>query len=214
MPARAPSKRRWASQLWSLCWCCAWPVSALCRCRCVVSMPPAKLPGWPRAATSGRQSSSPGASHRAGRRCSFAATARSLLPPSVCGRSCCLRWSSWRPGFRRPRLVDELGSATVVAAAMVAVLLAVTGGGAALGSVVVARHRAQAAADLAALAAASELPAGTATACSWATRLARRMRADNAECAVDGLDVVVTVRMSVPLAGRFTARATARAGPA
>jgi secretion/DNA translocation related TadE-like protein len=97
---------------------------------------------------------------------------------------------------------------------MVAVLLAVTGGGTAVGSVVVARHRAQAAADLAALAAASRLPAGPVTACVWARRLARQMRADDADCAVEGLDVVVTVRMSVPLAGRFTARAAARAGPA
>jgi len=40
---------------------------------------------------------------------------------------------------------------------MVAVLLSITGGGAYLGSAVVARHRAQAAADLAALAAAARL---------------------------------------------------------
>ena len=97
---------------------------------------------------------------------------------------------------------------------MVAVLLAVTAGGATLGSVVVARHRAQAAADLAALAAASHLPAGPVTACSWATRVARQMRAGNADCAVEGLDVVVTVRIAVPMAGLFSARAAARAGPA
>ena len=97
---------------------------------------------------------------------------------------------------------------------MVAALLVVTGGGATLGSAVVARHRAQATADLAALGAASRLPAGPATACTWATRLARQMRADDADCMVDGLDVVVTVRMAVPAAGRFTARAAARAGPA
>ncbi len=97
---------------------------------------------------------------------------------------------------------------------MVAVLLAVTGGGAALGSVVVARHWAQAAADLAALAAASRLPAGPVTACAWATRLTHQMRADDAECVVEGLDVVVTVRIAVPIAGRFSARSAARAGPA
>jgi secretion/DNA translocation related TadE-like protein len=97
---------------------------------------------------------------------------------------------------------------------MVAVLLAVTGGGAALGSAVVARHRAQAAADLAALAAASRLPAGPLTACAWATRVARQMRADDVDCAVEGLDVVVTVRIAVPMAGRFSTRAAARAGPA
>lgn len=97
---------------------------------------------------------------------------------------------------------------------MVAALLAVTGGGAILGSVVVARHRAQAAADLAALAAAARLPAGPVSACAWAAELARQMRADGADCAVDGLDVVVTVRMAVPAVGRFTAQAAARAGPA
>jgi secretion/DNA translocation related TadE-like protein len=97
---------------------------------------------------------------------------------------------------------------------MVAVLLALTGGGASVGSVVVARHRAQAAADLAALAGAARLPAGAATACAWAIELARQLRADDASCAVDGLDVVVTVRMSVPVASRFSAGAAARAGPA
>ncbi|HJT91410.1 MAG TPA: pilus assembly protein TadG-related protein, partial [Mycobacterium sp.] len=51
----------------------------------------------------------------------------------------------------------EQGSASLVAAAMVAVLLAVTLGGVYLGSAVIARHRAQAAADLASLAAAGRL---------------------------------------------------------
>ncbi|MCV6969478.1 flp pilus-assembly TadE/G-like family protein, partial [Mycobacterium bohemicum] len=49
---------------------------------------------------------------------------------------------------RRRSRRDE-GSATVVAAAMVLVLLSITGAAACLGSAVVARHRAQAAADLA-----------------------------------------------------------------
>jgi len=94
---------------------------------------------------------------------------------------------------------------------MVAVLLCVTGAGAYLGSVVVARHRAQATADLAALAAAARLPSGAAAACAQATALARGMRVDGAECRVDGLDVVVTVRVAVAFAG--TAQAAARAGP-
>jgi hypothetical protein len=37
------------------------------------------------------------------------------------------------------------------------------------------------------------------------------MRVDNADCRVDGLDVVVTVRVAVAFAG--AARAAARAGP-
>ncbi|WP_369816461.1 Rv3654c family TadE-like protein [Mycobacterium sp. 852014-50255_SCH5639931] len=93
---------------------------------------------------------------------------------------------------------------------MVAVLLCVTGGGAYLGSVVVARHRAQAAADLAALAAAARLPAGAEAACARATAVARQMHTGDASCAVDELDVVVTVRVAV-LGG--AAIAAARAGP-
>jgi secretion/DNA translocation related TadE-like protein len=94
---------------------------------------------------------------------------------------------------------------------MVVVLLWVTGAGAYLGSVVVARHRAQAAADLAALAAAARLPSGAAAACARATAVAREMRVAHAECGVDGLDVVVTVEVAVVFAG--AARAAARAGP-
>jgi secretion/DNA translocation related TadE-like protein len=94
---------------------------------------------------------------------------------------------------------------------MVAVLLCITGGGAYLGSVVVARHRAQAAADLAALAAAARLPSGAAAACARATAVAHEMRIDDAQCGVDGLDVVVTVQVAVAVAG--TAHAAARAGP-
>jgi secretion/DNA translocation related TadE-like protein len=117
--------------------------------------------------------------------------------------------------FRRPSRGDERGSATVLAAAMVAVLLSVTAAGAYLGSVVVARHRAQAAADLAALAAAAALPSGVAAACTRATAVAHEMRVDDARCRVDGLDVVVTARVRV-FNTRFAgaAQAAARAGPA
>lgn len=94
---------------------------------------------------------------------------------------------------------------------MVMVLLWVTAGGAYLGSVVVARHRAQAAADLAALAAAARLPSGVQAACARATAVARQMRADDARCEVQGLDVVVTVGVVVVFVG--VARAAARAGP-
>ncbi|OBI15282.1 helicase [Mycobacterium sp. E2327] len=95
---------------------------------------------------------------------------------------------------------------------MVGVLLSVALAGTYVGSVVVARHRAQAAADLAALAAAAGLPSGAAAACARATVVAREMRVDDARCAVDDLDVVVTVEVRVAFAG--TARAAARAGPA
>ena len=95
---------------------------------------------------------------------------------------------------------------------MVAVLLCVTGAGVYLGSVVAARHRAQAAADLAALAAAARLPSGVAAACARATEVAHAMRVDDVQCGVDGLDVVVTARVAVAFVG--VAQAAARAGPA
>jgi secretion/DNA translocation related TadE-like protein len=95
---------------------------------------------------------------------------------------------------------------------MVAVLLCVTGAGAYVGSAVVARHRAQAAADLAALAGAARIPAGVSAACTRATAVARQMRADSVQCeAADDLDVVVIVQVAVVFAG--WARAAARAGP-
>jgi secretion/DNA translocation related TadE-like protein len=102
----------------------------------------------------------------------------------------------------------------VVAAAMVVVLLTITGGIACLGAAVVARHRAQAAADLAALAAAARLPAGAETACAQGDAVARAMHAGTAGCVIDDLDVVITIEVSTA-GGRWgTARAVARAGPA
>ncbi len=89
---------------------------------------------------------------------------------------------------------------------MIAVLLTVTVGGFYVGSAVIARHRAQAAADMAALAAAARLAEGAGSACNQASAIATAMRVDIAACEVDELDVVVTVQ-----AGR--ARAAARAGP-
>lgn len=96
---------------------------------------------------------------------------------------------------------------------MVAALVTVSVGGAHLGAAVIARHRAQSAADLAALAGAAQLSAGPARACARADRIARSMDT-HAECLVEGLDVVVTVtaragglRWSAP------ATAVARAGP-
>jgi secretion/DNA translocation related TadE-like protein len=94
----------------------------------------------------------------------------------------------------------------VIAVAMIAALLAVTVGGSYLGSAVVARHRAQAAADLAALAAAARLPAGAESASGPASVIAHAMEVEVADCVVDDLDMVITVRVG-------QARAAARAGP-
>ncbi|WP_078324442.1 Rv3654c family TadE-like protein [Mycobacteroides salmoniphilum] len=118
------------------------------------------------------------------------------------------RFQRWNPRA-------DNGSATIVAVAMMAVLLALTAGGAAVGEAVVARHRAQAAADLSALAGAQRALYGTAPACAEATVVARRVGAAITGCMVEDLDVVVSVNVPVIL-GRFgmgPARATARAGP-
>lgn len=96
---------------------------------------------------------------------------------------------------------------------MVVVLLAVTAGGAYLGAAVAARHRAQAAADLAALAAAARLPTGAESACGQGSALARAMRAEVTDCVVDALDVVLTVEVRVACGRWGSARALARAGP-
>ncbi|ODR14587.1 Rv3654c family TadE-like protein [Mycobacterium shimoidei] len=101
----------------------------------------------------------------------------------------------------------------MVAAAMMAALLSVTGGGVYLGSAVLARHRAQAAADLAALAAAGRLAGGAEAACKRARTVVSEMRGVTTDCVVDGLDVIVTVQVGLP-GGRWgAARAAARAGP-
>ena len=116
----------------------------------------------------------------------------------------------------RPSLVRaELGSASLFAVAMMAVLLAITIGGVYVGSAVIARHRAQSAADLAAVAAAVHLAHGASAACSRASALALAQGTAVTRCEVEHLDVIVTVETHVPL-GRIAvgpARATARAGP-
>jgi secretion/DNA translocation related TadE-like protein len=100
----------------------------------------------------------------------------------------------------------DRGAATVLAATMMAVLLTITVGGIYIGSAVVARHRAQSAADMAALAAALRLPEGAEPACGQASVIAKAMKAELAACEIDELDVVVTVQAG-------PARAAARAGP-
>jgi secretion/DNA translocation related TadE-like protein len=94
--------------------------------------------------------------------------------------------------------------------------LALTVGTAYVGSAVIARHRAQSAADLAALAAADGLSGGVEAACERATSVAAAVHVAVTACTVDGLDVVVTVEAAMALTawGSGPARAAARAGPA
>jgi secretion/DNA translocation related TadE-like protein len=103
----------------------------------------------------------------------------------------------------------------VLAAIFIAVVLTVTVGGVYVGAVVVARHRAQSAADLAALAAAINLPTGREQACLQAGAVGRAMDASVVACEVEDLDVVVRAEVEVRFArgGFGLARAAARAGP-
>ncbi|OEJ32586.1 Rv3654c family TadE-like protein [Streptomyces subrutilus] len=104
----------------------------------------------------------------------------------------------------------DRGSATVWAVLAATVLGAVFGGVLLLGQAVVARHRAAAAADLAALAAAATWAHGPETACGAALRVARAQGAALAACSLEGEVAEVTAR---PAAGTFTPEIRARAGP-
>jgi secretion/DNA translocation related TadE-like protein len=110
----------------------------------------------------------------------------------------------------------DRGSATilVLAVGLVTVLLGVAV--AAAGAAIVARHRAQGAADAAALAGAAVAVDGEVAACAVATDVATANGAQLVHCGLDGWDVVVTVQVrpagSAAVAGVSTA--SARAGPA
>ncbi|WP_067703898.1 Rv3654c family TadE-like protein [Nocardia jejuensis] len=110
---------------------------------------------------------------------------------------------------------DESGGVTVTACLALLALVAVTVLMAQLGVAVVGRHRAQAAADLAALAAAGGLVAGTQLACARAEEIASRMGAQVLTCVPVDWDVTVTVRVRMPPGplGSRELHARARAGP-
>ncbi|WP_189889573.1 Rv3654c family TadE-like protein [Streptomyces xantholiticus] len=93
--------------------------------------------------------------------------------------------------------------ATSVLCAVFAIVLA-------MGQAVVARHRAGAAADLAALAAADQALSGAAGACATADRVARAQGAEVVRCAVTGevADVTALARF-----GPYAPTVRARAGP-
>lgn len=106
----------------------------------------------------------------------------------------------------------ESGTATVWAAGAVVALLVVTGLLFAFGSVVVTRQRADAAADLAALAAAGQADRGREVACGRALSVTEHMSARLVSCRLDQWDALVEVEATVP-GGFGVASAHARAGP-
>ncbi|WP_344273046.1 Rv3654c family TadE-like protein [Actinomadura napierensis] len=122
------------------------------------------------------------------------------------------RWGRWRRGWRSDR-----GSGTVWVVAFMAVIW--VGGVVAVGvgGVRAARHRGDAAADLAALAGAARVADGPAAACRVAREIARRSGARMAGCVVHGeiVDVSVTVALRAPVGGgALRVESKARAGPA
>jgi secretion/DNA translocation related TadE-like protein len=104
----------------------------------------------------------------------------------------------------------DRGSATVVVAMTATAMCALFALVLALGQVVVARHRAGAAADLAALAAADQVVSGQSDACRRAVAVAAAQGADVVRCAVDGeiADVTAVVRL-----GPYAPAVRSRAGP-
>ena len=214
MAASARSKRRWPSPPWSSCCCCVPRALRPYRRSYVVSTPHEKQLDWRRVETRPPPSWAL-VSPRRERRWTCVATADTSSPGSVAARHCCPAWSSsGKPSRPRSRVSDDTGAATVLAAVLIAALMAITLGGIRLGAAEVARHRAQAAADLAALAAAGRLSLGPDVACRQADYLAAAMRATMRECDVEQLDVVVsvTVRTMDWIGGE--AVAVSRAGPA
>jgi secretion/DNA translocation related TadE-like protein len=99
---------------------------------------------------------------------------------------------------------------TVVVVALAGVMAVLCLATLSLGAALVARHRAETAADLAALAAASQVQQG-APGCPAAEAIARRNGAVLVRCTVEGTGVTITVSVRRL---RFAASATARAGPA
>jgi secretion/DNA translocation related TadE-like protein len=107
---------------------------------------------------------------------------------------------------------EERGSASVWVLAIGLVAIMVAQALAVIGSATVARHRAQAAADLAALAAALRVLEGESVACARAAEVSARNGASLVACRLDGFDVVVTVEVAGP-AVWGAAQRSARAGP-
>lgn len=109
----------------------------------------------------------------------------------------------------------DRGSGSVWLLAVGMVLVAAGMFGATLGAAQVARHQAQSAADLGALAGAAWALEGPSAACAAAAQFVARNGGRLTTCALDGLDVTVSV--AVPAAPAVlpgaVATATSRAGP-
>jgi secretion/DNA translocation related TadE-like protein len=115
----------------------------------------------------------------------------------------------------RDRIRRDRGAATVFVLAVGLVLVLMGVAGAAVGAARVGRHRAQAAADLGALAGAARAVEGAGPACARASRFAQVNAGLVTSCQVSGLEIIVRIEVTVtPLPGLTRrAAAAARAGP-
>ncbi|GGG19312.1 hypothetical protein GCM10007304_36540 [Rhodococcoides trifolii] len=117
-------------------------------------------------------------------------------------------------GIRRLAQDDD-GLASILGAFVVAAVVLVTAMVLYTGGAVAARHRAQSAADFAALAGAAALDSGNVAGCDAAREAAESNGADLDDCRVEDWDLQVRVHVRVALS-RFGVRdavAVARAGP-
>lgn len=110
---------------------------------------------------------------------------------------------------------SDRGAATVWAVGAIAGLMGLTVFGLHLGGALVARHQAESAADLAALAGAGGVVIGVQDPCAQARRVTERMRVQLASCRTRGWDVLVevTARPGGLWGELGTATGRARAGP-
>jgi secretion/DNA translocation related TadE-like protein len=124
----------------------------------------------------------------------------------------------WVRRYRWPSTLRsaDRGSGTVWVIALMALIWLVAAVAMSIGGIRAARHRAHSAADLAALAAASHVMAGSARACGLADTIARAGRGRLSECSVRGriADVEIVAVSHVPGLGSVQVTASARAGPA
>jgi secretion/DNA translocation related TadE-like protein len=113
------------------------------------------------------------------------------------------------------RHARDTGSATLWVVTAMAVVLCVTAVSGSAGIVAVERHRADAAADAAALSAAGRVLTGPGPACAAAAGIARTDGAALTRCGLDGAAAQVEVAVTLPgVLRRFgSAVGRARAGP-
>ncbi|TQL97373.1 secretion/DNA translocation related TadE-like protein [Actinoallomurus bryophytorum] len=114
------------------------------------------------------------------------------------------------------RQSKDRGSGTLWMLALIGLIWSVATMAMTVGGVRAARHRAYAAADLAALAAAAHFADGEGNACELAARIAHGSGGRLRQCVFHGRisDVVVVTEIrALPAMGHLTATARARAGP-